>query len=258
MELMNNPNRLKRIAIIGGSGGIGESIAKRIGQEAIVTVGYNSNREKAEATAQAIREAGGIADIGAVDICNGDSVSNFFSNMQEKWGGIDAIVSATGTAFKIMPLTEIEDDAFHYVVETDVIGSFNILKRGIPFLKKEGGGSIVHLLTTAILRTLENDAMSSVPKMAVEALIRNTAREYGKEGIRVNGIAPGVIDSYSIHKPHKNKNTLSPAAANVISQTPLGRKGTTDEVAEVTAFLVSDASSYVSGQIIGVDGGFSA
>ena len=80
-----------------------------------MTVGYNSNREKAEATAQAIREAGGIADIGAVDICDGDSVSNFFSNVQEKWGGIDAIVSATGTAFKIMPLTEIEDDAFHYV-----------------------------------------------------------------------------------------------------------------------------------------------
>ncbi|MBM4763684.1 SDR family oxidoreductase [Bacillus sp. B15-48] len=251
-------NKMKRIAIIGGSGGIGEYIAKRIGQEAYVTIGYNSNYEGAERTAHEIRESGGKAEIAKIDICDGESVTAFFNKVEGQWGRIDGIVSATGTAFKIMPLTEIADDQFRYVVETDIIGSFHILKRGIPFLQRAGGGAIVHLLTAAILRTLENDTMSSVPKMAVEGLIRNAAREYGSEGIRVNGVAPGVIDSLSIHKPHKSRTSLSPAAANVISQTPLGRRGTTNEVAEVTAFLVSDAASYVSGQIIGVDGGFSA
>lgn len=248
----------KRIAIIGGSGGIGESISRCLGKEAAVTIGYMTNRSKAEALAQEICETGGRADIGEVDIRNSLSVRAFFEKVNEKWGGIDGIVSATGTAFQICPLTEISDEAFSYVIETDVIGSFNILKYGIPYLQREGGGSIVHLLTTAVLRSLEHDAMSSVPKMAVEGLIRSTAREYGADGIRVNGIAPGVIDSISIHKAHKKKNIVSPAAARVLSQTPLGRRGQPEEVAELAVFLLSDGSSYVSGQIIGVDGGFSA
>jgi 3-oxoacyl-[acyl-carrier protein] reductase len=251
-------NMSKRIAIIGGSGGIGESISRRIGKEAAVTIGYMSNRSKAEAIAQEICKAGGSADIGEVDIRSSLSVNSFFEKVSERWGGIDGIVSATGTAFQICPLTEITDEAFSYVIETDVIGSFNILKYGIPYLQREGGGAIVHLLTTAVLRSLENDAMSSVPKMAVEGLIRSAAREYGTDGIRVNGIAPGVIDSISIHKAHKKKGTISPAAARVLAQTPLGRKGEPEEVADLTAFLVLDTSSYISGQIIGVDGGFSA
>lgn len=258
MEMKEVQQKPKGIAIIGGSGGIGEAIVKRIAMEAPVTIGFNSNRLKAEELAQEVEQAGGKADIATIDICDGESVISFFKKVQDRWGDIAGIVSATGTAFKICPLTDIEDHDFRYAIETDVIGSFNILKHGIPFIKQGGGGAIVHLLTTAVLRTLENDVMSSVPKMAVEGLIRNAAREFGGEGIRVNGIAPGVIDSYSIHKAHKKKNTLSPAAARVISHTPLGRKGKIEEVAEVAAFLVSDASSYVTGQIIGVDGGFSA
>ncbi|MRG84867.1 SDR family NAD(P)-dependent oxidoreductase [Salinibacillus xinjiangensis] len=255
MEYNDSP---KRVAIIGGSGGIGKSIAKRIGKEALVTIGYHANQEDAEIIAKEITNDGGTADIGKVDMRDPQSVHRFFEKTQGSWGGIDAIISATGTPFRICPLTEITDSEFQNVIDIDVIGSFNILKQGIPFLKQEGGGSIVHLLTTAVLRSLENDAMSSAPKMAVEGLIRSAAREYGSSHIRINGIAPGVIDSISKHKAHKKTGELSPAAANVISQTPMGRKGKTREVADVAAFLISDASTYVSGQIIGVDGGFSA
>jgi 3-oxoacyl-[acyl-carrier protein] reductase len=248
----------KRIAVIGGSGGIGASIAHLASKDAQITIGYRSNREKAEATAKEIRESGGTAEICEVDICDGESVSRFFNTVQKRWGGIDTIVSATGPAFEMLPITEINDEKFRNVIETDIIGSFNILKRGIPFLKEAGGGSIVLLLTLAVMKTLENDAMSTVPKMGVEGLIRTAARECGVDGIRVNGVAPGSIKSNSIHFPFDTGEKVSPVAAKVLAQTPLGRKGLPHEVAELVTFLVSDAASYVSGQIIAADGGFSA
>ncbi|MRG84895.1 SDR family NAD(P)-dependent oxidoreductase [Salinibacillus xinjiangensis] len=242
----------KRIAVFGGSGGNGSAIAKLASKDAKVTIGYRSNKERAEATAKEIRDSRGDAQISEVDICDGESVSHFYSTVQEHWGGIDGIVSATGPAFLLTPITEINDDEFRNVIEADVIGSFNILKRGIPFLKKSGGGSIVLLLTTAVLRTLEEDALSMVPKKAVEGLIKTAALEYGEDGIRLNGVAPGSIDRHSIHFQVGRKRS------RVASQTPLGRKGKPSEVAELAAFLLSDAASYISGQIIGVDGGFSA
>lgn len=248
----------KRIAVIGGSGGIGASISELIGKDANVTIGYRSNKEKAEATAELIREAGGSAQICEIDICDGESVSRFFTKVKEQWGGIDGIISATGPAFEMRQMTEVDDDKFRKVIETDIIGSFNILKRGIPYLQESGGGSVVLLLTLAILKTLELDTMSTVPKMGVEGLIRTAAREYGSDNIRVNGVAPGSIKSNSIHFPFDTGEKVSPIAKVVLSQTPLGRKGLPHEVAELVNFLVSDKASYVSGQIIAADGGFSA
>ena len=248
----------KRIAVIGGSGGIGASIAQLVSRNANVTIGYRSNREKAEATAKQICESGGNARICEVDICDGESVSRFFTEVKGHWGGVDAIVSATGPAFEMRPITEVDDEKFRNVIETDIIGSFNILKRGIPYLQETGGGSIVLLLTLAVMKTLENDAMSTVPKMGVEGLIRTAAREYGVDDIRVNGVAPGSIKSNSIHFPFDTGEKVSPVAAKVLAQTPLGRKGLPHEVAELVSFLVSDAASYVTGQIIAADGGFSA
>jgi 3-oxoacyl-[acyl-carrier protein] reductase len=248
----------KRIAVIGGSGGIGASIAQLASRNAKVTIGYKSNREKAEVTAKQIRDLGGFAEICEVNIVDGESVSRYFKTVQDQWGGIDAIVSATGPAFEMNKITEVDDDKFRHVVETDIIGSFNILKRGVPFLQQAGGGSIVLLLTIAVMKTLETDAMSTVPKMGVEGLIRTAAREFGADGIRVNGVAPGSIKSNSIHFPFDTGDSLSPVAKMVMAQTPLGRKGEPHEVAELAAFLLSDAASYVSGQIIAADGGFSA
>jgi 3-oxoacyl-[acyl-carrier protein] reductase len=255
---IENLNKPKRIAVFGGSGALGDAIVNRLAKDACITIGYMSNQGKAEATAKAIRDAGGYADIGQVDIRDGDSVSEFLSGVCERWGGIDSIVSAIGTAFYISKLADIKDDDFKYIMETDVIGSFNIIKRGIPLLQKEGGGSILLFLTSAIHRTIEFDGMSSIPKMAVEGLLRMTAREYGPDGIRINGIAPGVIESYSIHKKPNGNEITRALVASFLEQTPLGRRGLPREVADVAAFLVSEGASYVNGQIISVDGGFSA
>ncbi|USK68712.1 SDR family NAD(P)-dependent oxidoreductase [Peribacillus asahii] len=257
-ENMEDSKKQKRIAIFGGSGALGDTISLKLAENAAITIGFRSNQEKAEATAKAIRDAGGRAEIGHVDITDGESVSSFFSLVKEQWGGIDSIVSATGTAFRIKKITDMDDHAVRYIMETDAIGSFNILKRGIPMLQEQGGGSVVLFLTSAINRTIEYDGMSSIPKMAVEGLLRMAAREFGPDGIRVNGVAPGVIESYSIHKNYDLDDITRNLVTSYLEQTPLSRRGLPREIADVVDFLVSDASSYVSGQIINVDGGYSA
>ncbi|WP_209121195.1 SDR family NAD(P)-dependent oxidoreductase [Alkalihalobacillus sp. BA299] len=256
---MENIKKQKRIAIFGGSGAQGGAISTKLAENAAITIAYRTNHEKAESTAKAIRDAGGKAEIGKVDITDPESVSSFFNLVKEQWGGIDSIVSATGTPFKIKKITDYDDDLFRSIIETDVIGTYNILKQGIPMLQQEGGGAIVLFLTNVISRTIEYDGMSTIPKMAVEGLLRMAAREYGPDGIRVNGVAPGVTETNSIHKNFDFADEITRnLVTSVLDQTPLARRGQLREVADVVDFLVSNASSYVNGQIINVDGGYSA
>lgn len=159
----------------------------------------------------------------------------------------------------LCPLGEVEEADFKRIYETDVFGSFNILKYGGAALKASGGGAIVLTLTTAVLRTLELDGMSGGPKTAVAALIKQTARELGHANVRVNGVAPGVIDAGIVHTL---LDTMTGPAKQIfdtcVANTPLARLGRADEIAAVFDFLTSPGASYISGQIIGVDGGHSA
>jgi 3-oxoacyl-[acyl-carrier protein] reductase len=126
-------------------------------------------------------------------------------------------------------------------------------------LKDTGGGSIVMFLTTAVLRTLENDGMSGCPKTAVGAMVRQVAREMGPHNVRCNGIAPAVIDAGIVHAPEFADNAMAQGVIrSMVANTPLGRMGRPEEVSAVVDFLVSPGASYINGQIIGVDGGFSA
>lgn len=248
----------KRVVVIGGSGGIGADIAKRLARDASVFIGYNTNVKKAKMTMQEIIENGGRADIGKINITDPNSVEMFYHNASKFLGGIDTIVSAVGTPFYISEILNIKDEDFINIINNDIVGGFHIVKRGIPHLLKENGGSILLLLTSAIHRTIEYDGLSSIPKMGVEGLIRVAAREYGKKNIRVNGISPGAINSESIHKDFEANDLTIQLIQKFIADTPMGRKGETEEVANVVAFLVSDDASYINGQIIGVDGGYSA
>ena len=139
-----------------------------------------------------------------------------------------------------------------------MLGSFNVFKHGSDVLAKGGGGAIVVFLTTAVLRTLENDGMSGGPKTAAAALLRQTAREMGAANVRCNGVAPGVIDAGIVHSSFAITETAKNVITDCLNKTPLGRMGTPAEVAALVDFLVSPEAAYISGQIIAVDGGYSA
>ena len=249
---------MRGIAILGATGGLGEAVAQRLARRAPVTIGFRGNEAKAQALAEAIREAGGTAEIGQVDIAHGASVQAFLQAASARWCGLDAIVSSTGPAIPLCPLSEVTEEDFRRIYEVDVLGSFNLYRHGAQVLKDGGGGAIVAFLTTAVLRTLENDGMSGCPKTAAAALLKQTAREMGPANVRCNGVAPGVIDAGIVHSSFAITETAKNVITDCLNKTPLGRMGSPAEVAALVDFLVSPEAAYISGQIIAVDGGYSA
>ena len=246
------------IAILGGSGGLGEAVVRRVARRAPVTIGYRSNAERAQELVDAVTADGGRAVATQVDMTDSGSVAAFFAAAVEQWGSLDAIISATGPQIPLCALENVTDADFKRIFDTDVYGSFNVIRHGSATLKATGGGSIVLFLTTAVLRTLEDDGMSGVPKTAVSGLLRQAAREVGPHNVRLNGVAPGVIDAGIVLTSFEVDDVAKAVIASCMNQTPLGRMGQPEEVAALVDFLVSSDASYISGQVIAVDGGYSA
>lgn len=246
------------IAVIGGSGGLGEAVVRRLAARAPVVVGYRSNRDRAEALAASVAAQGGWARAVALDITVADSVAGFFRDAAAAAGGIAHVVSATGPAIPLCPLLEVTEADFRRIMDTDVLGTFNVLRHAIPVLRERGGGSITVFVTTAVLRTLENDGMSSVPKTAVAGLVKLAAREAGPHNVRCNAVAPGVIDAGIVHSSFTVSEVAQQVIGNCLERTPMPRLGRPEEVAALVDYLCSEAAGYVNGQVIGIDGGYSA
>lgn len=249
---------MKGIAILGASGGLGEAVATRLARRAPLSLGYAQNGKRCDALARKLAEAGGTAATQQVDVRDSASVKAFIDQAAARWNGLDAVVSVIGPAIPLCPLSEVSDEDFRRIYETDVFGAFHVLRHGAAQLKATGGGSLVLFLTTAVLRTLDNDGMSGGPKTAVAGLLRQTAREMGAANVRCNGVAPGVIDAGIVHSSFEANAMAKSVITDCMNQTPLGRMGQPTEVAALVDFLVSPEAAYINGQIIAIDGGYSA
>jgi 3-oxoacyl-[acyl-carrier protein] reductase len=251
----------KRVtAIIGASGGIGAAIAIRLAQDSTVALGYYHNASAASSLAETITSAGGSASVHQVSIAEPTSVSAFFSSIMTQHGQLDTIVVASGPTIPIIPVVDVPFSTFHSVIETEVIGAFNVLKSGIQIFRENRypneNKSILFILTCALSRTLKHDGMSFIPKMAVQGLIKQAVRDIGSEGIRVNGIGTGGFDAGMGDRVDLLDGRVVELLGSV--KTPSGRMGTGEEIADAAAFLVGPGSKYVNGQVLGVDGGYSA
>lgn len=248
----------KGVAVLGGSGGLGEASVLRLARHWPVTIGYFSNGEKAEKTAGEVVAAGGAAEAVRVDMSDSASVKAFIGSASAKWGGLRGVVSVTGPSVPLCPINEVDESDFTRIYGADVFGSFNVLKHGSKELERSGGGSIVMFLTTAVLRTLQNDGMSGCPKTALIGFVRQAARDLGSANIRCNGIAPGAIDAGLVHTAFQENEVAKAIVDRCITDTPLGRMGRPEEIASLVEYLLSDDAGYISGQVIAVDGGHSA
>ena len=223
-----------------------------------VLVGYFSAEDKATEVVTRIEQGGGRAESCAVDVREPQSVEDFLSAADSMEGEFDAVVNAVGPAIPLGPLVDVPAEDFARIMQTDVNGAFNLLTAATRRLTGRGGGAIVQLLTTAVLRTLENDGMSGIPKTAIMGIVRQLAREAGQSGVRINAVAPGVIDAGIVHSSFTLDDTARGVIDLCLERTPMPRLGLPGEVAALVSFLLGEGAGYVNGQIIGVDGGYSA
>lgn len=249
----------RTVAVAGGSGGLGAAICRHLAAQGdAVVIGYHSRPESAQALAEELQAAGGRSHILPVDLRDEASVGEFLTAAERWRAPLSGVVNAIGPAIPLRPLIDIGADEFQHIMQTDVSGAFNLLTAASRLFAARGGGAIVQLLTTAVLRTLENDGMSGIPKTAIMGIVRQLAREVTRQNVRVNAVAPGVIDAGIVHSSFTLDDTAKGVIDLCLERTPMPRLGQPREIAEVVSFLLGDGAGYMSGQIIGVDGGYSA
>jgi NAD(P)-dependent dehydrogenase (short-subunit alcohol dehydrogenase family) len=245
----------KTILITGGSRGIGRATALLCGARGwAVGVNYTGNKDAAERTVADTIEAGGRAIAIKGDVAREGDVLAMFDAAENAFGPMDGLVNNAGIVAPSLPLAEMSLERMKRVFDTNVVGAYLCAREAARRLSRRrggNGGAIVNVSSMAARLGAANEYVDYAgSKGAVDTLTVGLSREIGPEGVRVNAVRPGLIDT-EIHasggKPDR--------AARLGATTPLGRAGTAEEVAEAIVWLLSDASSYVNGAIIDVSAG---
>jgi NAD(P)-dependent dehydrogenase (short-subunit alcohol dehydrogenase family) len=239
-----------KVAIVTGSAqGIGEAYARAIAAEGAAVVVADIDKEKAAAVAEAIRGTGGDATLVEVDVSSNQSTQALAEAAIQKYGGIDFLVNnaAIYGGMQLAPLIKVDWDYYTKFMEVNMNGALRCVRACYRSMRERGGGSIVNQSSTAAWMAM---GFYGIAKLALNGITQSLARELGPMKIRVNAIAPGPTDTEATR-------SVVPefALEQILSQMPLARQGQPEDLVGTLLFLLSDASAWMTGQIINCDGG---
>lgn len=241
-----------KVAIItGGGGGIGRATAILFAKEGAQVVVSDINQESAQETVNLIKSEGGEAVSVVADMANHVDVEKLVSFTTETYGGLDIIFNNAGVGNQEVKLADLPVEEWDRVVDINLKGVFLGMKYAIPKMIERGGGAIINTSSLLGFKGKKYVSAYNASKGGVITLSKNAAVEYGTKNIRVNAVAPGVIDT-DIIQNWKDDERKWPLISRACA---LGRIGQPEEVAKAVLFLASDDASYVTGTSLLVDGG---
>ena len=235
--------------ITGATRGIGKQIAITLAKQGYnIALNYRKENEELENTKKEIEEIGVQVIAVKGEVANFEDCENFVKQVIERFGQIDVLVNNAGIT-KDMLLMRMKKEDFEQVIDTNLVGTFNVTKNVVPYMMKARSGRIINISSVVGISGNAGQTNYSASKAGIIGFTKSLAKEIASRNILVNAVAPGFIET---NMTDVLKDDVKQEIAKNI---PLKRMGTTQDVANVVKFLASDDSSYITGQVINVDGG---
>ncbi len=244
-----------RIAIVTGAGsGFGEGIARLFSKEGAKVIVADIRGDRADRVAQEISSGGGTAIASNTDVTKNDQVAAMVKLALDTWGRLDIIVNNAGTTHKSQPMLDVDEATFDRVYAVNVKSIFWSAKNVVPVFRKQGGGVMINIASTAGVRPRPGLTWYNGSKGAVNILTKSMAVELAPDKIRVNAINPVMGETGLLSEFLPGEDTAE-VRAKIISTIPLGRLSLPLDIAKATAFLASDEADFITGVCLEVDGG---
>lgn len=250
-----------KVALVTGAGsGIGRASARAFAREGASVVVSDIDHEGGQATVRLIEKAGGEASFVAADVADHDQVKSLITRTVELYGSLDCAHNNAGIEGATVPIADYGVADFDRIVSINLRGVFLSLKEELPVMVAQGSGAIVNTSSTFGVVGVENCCGYVATKHAVAGITKAAALEYARQGVRINAVCPGAIQTPMLDRFLGGQSDEDPQQlADVFADAePVGRLGQPEEIAEAVVWLCSDAASFVTGHAMPVDGAWTA